>query len=183
MPTNPARYDDAFPARYGEALAKVHAYQSAASLLLDGRAPFLPLAKKLPQPETLDELGLGRGNRMLVKGGRLDAKYMITVPEDMWTQPAPYYRQVRLLTRILPIVAQETCFALKGGTAINLFVRDLPRLSVDIDLVYLPMDDRETALKNIAAALGRIADSIKKRCLRANSYGRSRTCRRTQAVR
>ncbi len=45
--------------------------------------------KKLPPPETLDELGLGRGNRMLVKGGRLDTRYMITVPEDMWTPPAP----------------------------------------------------------------------------------------------
>lgn len=73
---------------------------------------------------------------------------------------SPYYRQVRLLTRILPIVAQEPCFALKGGTAINLFVRDLPRLSVDIDLVYLPMDDRDTALKNITAALDRIAAAI-----------------------
>ncbi len=75
---------------------------------------------------------------------------------------SPYYRQVRLLTRILPLVAQEPCFALKGGTAINLFVRDLPRLSVDIDLVYLPMDDRETALKNITTALDRIADAILK---------------------
>jgi predicted nucleotidyltransferase component of viral defense system len=37
-------------------------------------------------------------------------------------------------------LAAETCFALKGGTAINLFVRDMPRLSVDIDLTYLPMD-------------------------------------------
>jgi hypothetical protein len=45
--------------------------------------------KKLPPPETLDELGLGSGNRTLVKGGRLDTKYMITVPEDMWTPPAP----------------------------------------------------------------------------------------------
>jgi len=43
--------------------------------------------------------------------------------------------QVALLVRVLPYVATETCFALKGGTAINLFVRDLPRLSVDIDLV------------------------------------------------
>nr|WP_281414422.1 nucleotidyl transferase AbiEii/AbiGii toxin family protein [Rhizobium leucaenae] len=51
---------------------------------------------------------------------------------------------------------------MKGGTAINLFLRDLPRLSVDIDLVYFPMDDRDTALKNITAALGRIADSIQK---------------------
>jgi hypothetical protein len=52
--------------------------------------------------------------------------------------------QVALLVRVLPHVATETCFALKGGTAINLFVRDLPRLSVDIDLVYLPIENRET---------------------------------------
>ena len=71
-----------------------------------------------------------------------------------------YYRQVQLLVRLLPIVATESCFALKGGTAINLFIRDLPRLSVDIDLVYLPLDDRETALKNVRAALSRIAKNI-----------------------
>lgn len=47
----------------------------------------------------------------------------------------PYYRQVQLLVRLLPLVAREPCFALKGGTAINLFVREFPRLSVDIDLV------------------------------------------------
>jgi predicted nucleotidyltransferase component of viral defense system len=75
---------------------------------------------------------------------------------------SPYYRQVRLLTRVLPLVAAETSFALKGGTAINLFVRDLPRLSVDIDLVYLPMEDRDEAMKNIAEALSRIADAIVK---------------------
>lgn len=45
-----------------------------------------------------------------------------------------YYRQVALLIRTLPIVAEQDVFALKGGTAINLFVRDFPRLSVDIDL-------------------------------------------------
>ena len=50
-----------------------------------------------------------------------------------------YRRQVDLLVRTLPYVAEEECFALKGGTAINLFVRDLPRLSVDIDLTYLPV--------------------------------------------
>uniref|UniRef100_UPI0014446823 nucleotidyl transferase AbiEii/AbiGii toxin family protein n=1 Tax=Erwinia amylovora TaxID=552 RepID=UPI0014446823 len=48
---------------------------------------------------------------------------------------SPYYRQVALLLNALPVVASERCFALKGGTAINLFVRDFPRLSVDIDLV------------------------------------------------
>ena len=72
-----------------------------------------------------------------------------------------FYKQVQLLVRLLPIVNQEACFALKGGTAINLFVRDLPRLSIDIDLVYLPLDDRETALQNVRAALSRIAKKIK----------------------
>lgn len=45
-----------------------------------------PWFKKLPPPLELDELGLGSGKRMLVKGGKLDKTYMITVPEDMWTQ-------------------------------------------------------------------------------------------------
>ena len=44
-----------------------------------------------------------------------------------------YYRQVQLLVQLLPLIAEEHCFALKGGTAINLFIRELPRLSVDID--------------------------------------------------
>lgn len=56
----------------------------------------------------------------------------------MITPASPYYAQVRLLVRVLPVVAKETCFALKGGTALNLFVRDMPRLSVDIDLAYVP---------------------------------------------
>ena len=69
----------------------------------------------------------------------------------------PKYRaQVDLLLQALPHVAKEEVFALKGGSAINLFVRNLPRLSVDIDLTYLPFDDRKTALSNISDALGRI---------------------------
>ncbi len=67
-----------------------------------------------------------------------------------------YQGQVRLLMRLLPIVAREACFALKGGTAINLFVRNLPRLSVDIDLMYLPVHDRPEALAGIDAAMKRI---------------------------
>ena len=55
----------------------------------------------------------------------------------------PVYRaQVDLLLRVLPFVAEEQVFALKGGTAINLFIRNLPRMSVDINLTYLPFDDR-----------------------------------------
>jgi len=72
-----------------------------------------------------------------------------------------YHSQVRLLMRLLPIVAQETCFALKGGTAINLFVRNLPRLSVDIDLMYLPMHERPKALSKIDAALKRIREDAR----------------------
>lgn len=45
-----------------------------------------------------------------------------------------YERQVRLLLGVIPLVAEEACFALKGGTALNLFVRNMPRLTVDIDL-------------------------------------------------
>ncbi|MDZ7784384.1 MAG: nucleotidyl transferase AbiEii/AbiGii toxin family protein [Halioglobus sp.] len=74
----------------------------------------------------------------------------------------PYFRQVALVVRVLPLVASESCFALKGGTAINLFVRDLPRLSVDIDLTYLPLDDRDDALAAIEEGLGRIADNIRR---------------------
>ena len=73
---------------------------------------------------------------------------------------SPYYKQVSLLIRMLPVVATETVFALKGGTAINLFVRDFPRLSVDIDLAYLPLEPRDEALINVRAALQRITDRI-----------------------
>jgi predicted nucleotidyltransferase component of viral defense system len=73
-----------------------------------------------------------------------------------------YYKQVQLLIQVLPLVAGEDCFALKGGTAINLFVRNLPRLSVDIDLVYLPTKSRTEALGDIKQALGRISDVIEK---------------------
>jgi predicted nucleotidyltransferase component of viral defense system len=73
-----------------------------------------------------------------------------------------YRQQVALLLSVLPEVAKEKCFAVHGGTAINLFVRDMPRLSVDIDLTYLPIEDRETFLKNIAEALERIKASLEK---------------------
>ena len=47
-----------------------------------------------------------------------------------------YLDSTRLLTQIAPLVLTGDTFALKGGTAINLFVRDMPRLSVDLDLVF-----------------------------------------------
>lgn len=60
-----------------------------------------------------------------------------------------YQKQVELLLRILPSVMQEDVFALKGGTAINFFWRDYPRKSVDIDLTYLPIKDRDISLLDI----------------------------------
>jgi predicted nucleotidyltransferase component of viral defense system len=73
-----------------------------------------------------------------------------------------FFRQAELLLRVLPFVNEEEIFALKGGTAINFFIRDLPRLSVDIDLTYLPVNDRETALNNIDKALLRISERVEK---------------------
>lgn len=73
-----------------------------------------------------------------------------------------YRKQVELLIRTVPFVAAETEFALKGGTAINLFLRDMPRLSVDIDLTYVPVADRATSLAAIDAGMKRIGDAITK---------------------
>jgi len=75
-------------------------------------------------------------------------------------QSKGYQDQVRLLLSVLPEVAKEACFALHGGTAINLFVRDMPRLSVDIDLTYVPIQDRQTSFAEIRAALQRIKDRV-----------------------
>lgn len=71
-----------------------------------------------------------------------------------------YKNQVKLLIDVLPYVAMEECFALKGGTAINLFYNNLPRLSVDIDLTYIGFESRDIACANINNALKRIADDL-----------------------
>ncbi|MEQ1845509.1 MAG: nucleotidyl transferase AbiEii/AbiGii toxin family protein [Nitrospira sp.] len=84
---------------------------------------------------------------------------------------SPFFKQVRLLMTVLPHVAQQRCFALKGGTAINLFIRDLPRLSVDIDLAYVPVEDRETSLVSIGHALNAIAVDIKRAVPTVNVHG------------
>lgn len=68
--------------------------------------------------------------------------------------------EVRLLLRVLPIIGAKKVFALKGGTAINMFMRDLPRLSVDIDLTYLPIEDREYSLKVIDQTLETISAKL-----------------------
>ncbi len=74
-----------------------------------------------------------------------------------------YLDSARLLTRVAPLVLVDDTFALKGGTAINLFVRDMPRLSVDLDLVFpdhtLPRDE---ALKRINEAIRQSEARLKK---------------------
>ncbi|WP_136253489.1 nucleotidyl transferase AbiEii/AbiGii toxin family protein [Onishia niordana] len=76
---------------------------------------------------------------------------------------ARYHEQVRLLVSLLPFLNDEPCLALKGGTAINLFVQPLPRLSVDIDLAYLPLEPRDEALRRCREALQRLAEGFSAR--------------------
>ena len=73
-----------------------------------------------------------------------------------------YYKQAELVLRILPYVSAEKVFALKGGTAINFFVRDLPRISVDIDLTYVLINNRDTALEDISRSIENISTKIKR---------------------
>ena len=71
-----------------------------------------------------------------------------------------FHQQAELLISILPHMTKDTDFALHGGTAINFFVRDMPRLSVDIDLTYLRLSSREETIKAISDQLKSISKRI-----------------------
>ncbi|MGH7901443.1 MAG: nucleotidyl transferase AbiEii/AbiGii toxin family protein, partial [Thermodesulfobacteriota bacterium] len=71
-----------------------------------------------------------------------------------------YFQRANLLLQLLPFVSEEEDFALKGGTAINFFIRDLPRLSVDIDLCYLPLADRESSLNQVSESLEKMSNRV-----------------------
>jgi len=73
-----------------------------------------------------------------------------------------YRQKVELLLRLLPLVMDEEVFAVHGGSAINLFVNEMPRYSVDIDLTYIPLDDREKSLKEISSHLETMASKAKR---------------------
>ena len=73
-----------------------------------------------------------------------------------------YAQKVELLLRLMPIVMEEGVFAVHGGTAINLFLKDLPRYSVDIDLTYIPLADRKQSLDDINLHLASISEKAKK---------------------
>lgn len=75
-----------------------------------------------------------------------------------------YLDTARLLTQVAPLVFADNVFALKGGTAINLFVRDMPRLSVDLDLVFVDHGpDRDGALAVINQAIRSADERLRKR--------------------
>jgi hypothetical protein len=85
-----------------------------------------------------------------------------------------YLDSARLLTQVAPLVLADDTFALKGGTAINLFVRDMPRLSVDLDLVFVNYAlPRQDALVQINESMRRARTRISARGfeVRANSAG------------
>lgn len=73
-----------------------------------------------------------------------------------------YRNQVRLLLKVLPLLSKTKVFALKGGTAINFFVRDFPRFSIDIDLTYLPVKNRTGSLQDIAKGVSQVKNEIEK---------------------
>jgi hypothetical protein len=99
---------------------------------------------------------------------------------------ATYLATARLLTQIAPVVFEDGVFALKGGTAINLFLRDMPRLSVDLDLVFpdhrLPRVDAFAAINEaLRAARARLArpDSECRQCPPQTWARRSSSCSAT----
>lgn len=73
-----------------------------------------------------------------------------------------YKKQVALLIRIMPSVYKIKEFAVHGGTAINLFHKNMPRYSVDIDLTYIPLEDRATSLNAINKLLLEVKSSIER---------------------
>jgi predicted nucleotidyltransferase component of viral defense system len=87
-------------------------------------------------------------------------------------QPEPFEKAVRLLETLETLVSHPFLkgrIALKGGTALNLFVFDMPRLSIDIDLNYIGAADRQTMLADkpkvdqaVHAVCGRLGLQIKR---------------------
>jgi predicted nucleotidyltransferase component of viral defense system len=74
-----------------------------------------------------------------------------------------YLDQVKILLNILPLINRYNEFAIKGGTAINFFIFQVPRLSVDIDLCYLPLQSREETFKQINKIMSSLKEDIEKR--------------------
>ncbi len=81
-----------------------------------------------------------------------------------------YLDTARLLTQVAPLVFVDGIFALKGGTAINLFIRDMPRLSIDLDLVFIDHNmPRNEALTRINEVIRQSAERLKARGFRTHT--------------
>jgi len=99
-----------------------------------------------------------------------------------------YLETARLLIQVAPLVFVDDQFGLKGGTAINLFLRDMPRLSVDLDLVFTDHTiGRNEAIARINAAVRDAADRLRARRLEvyvpgAGSDGETRLMVRSGAA-
>lgn len=108
-------YDDALAKAHGATLAQMHERQIMQTVLLDGRAPFLRMAEEAPQTRSARRAWPWQGQQSA--GQRRQTRYKIphNGPGGDVDAASPYYKQVRLLTRVLPLVAAETCFALRGG--------------------------------------------------------------------
>jgi len=79
-----------------------------------------------------------------------------------------YRQQVELLIRVAPIVFASRVLALKGGTGINLFLQNMPRISVDLDCVFLDKTlGREEAIHSIRQELARIKQAVQGQGYRA----------------
>lgn len=74
-----------------------------------------------------------------------------------------YLAQARLLLQILPLIKKYPRFALKGGTALNFFINDFPRLSVDIDLAYTRIDGRDETLDYITRSMEDLSLQVERR--------------------
>lgn len=96
---------------------------------------------------------------------------------DQNTNTRVYAQKVELLLRLVPIVMEEGVFAIHGGTAINLFLKDLPRYSVDIDLTYTPLNDRATSLEDINLHLKSICEKAKRAFKGMHIVPNSGTCK------
>lgn len=84
---------------------------------------------------------------------------------DTHINTTAYAQKVELLLRLMPIIMEEGVFAVHGGTAINLFLKNLPRYSVDIDLTYIPLADRSASIEDINTHLKSISEKAKKACM------------------
>ena len=150
---------DLSPRRLDALLRRTRNVKVKRLFLLAGGAAEARLEQTTERPATSI---WGRGKRVPGEGRPVGTPLRDHRAEiDAWIAATRFYRQAALVVRVLSHVARREEFALKGGSAINLFLRDLPRLSVDIDLTYLPLTPREEALPAIRQGLDAVGTDLR----------------------